>query len=389
MRQKTVHALLVVLAAAIAAAAPASAAGKETPAEKQAEIEAALKSKQQAAEELKKKAGEINKEVKKLKSKLVDTSSQLRKTEETLNQTNAKLGSLQLQKKQSLEALYKYEDSLGGLVTAAGRFKRTSTPQMLLQTDSISAARAALLLKTTIPYLQSQSTALRAELAKIDTVEDKIAAEKERRAKELASMNGQQKELNALLGERQKMYKQTESARRQQEEDMKKLAAEAASLEDLVLKIKKRKRSRSEIAELEDDAGNGQTPAKAIPLPANMTAPVDGSIRTAFGGRTPAGAISKGMTFNGRPGARVVTPLSGVVRFAGPFQKYKQILIVEHRGGYHSLIAGLGSIDTVVGDKLSAGEPVGTADDDTGAVYYELRQNGTPIDPRRMLTARR
>ncbi|MEZ0226592.1 MAG: peptidoglycan DD-metalloendopeptidase family protein, partial [Alphaproteobacteria bacterium] len=73
------------------------------------------------------------------------------------------------------------------------------------------------------------------------------------------------------------------------------------------------------------------------------------------------------------------------------FQKYRQILIVEHAGGYHSLIAGLGRIDTVVGATLAAGEPVGIAEksDDGARIYYELRQNGAPVNPRKLLVAQK
>jgi septal ring factor EnvC (AmiA/AmiB activator) len=118
-----------------------------------------------------------------------------------------------------------------------------------------------------------------------------------------------------------------------------------------------------------------------------MLLPVQGRIRVGFGETDELGGRSKGVTFIVRSGATVVTPLAGKVKFAGPFQKYKQILIIEHRGGYHSLIAGLGRIDTVVGASLDAGEPVGSADNSSSEsrVYYELRQNGEPVNPQKLL----
>ena len=128
-----------------------------------------------------------------------------------------------------------------------------------------------------------------------------------------------------------------------------------------------------------------------LDLPANVTLPVSGTVRTAFGDKDDYGSKSQGITFNAPAGATVVTPLAGTVKFAGSFQKYKQILIVEHAGGYHSLIAGLGRIDTVVGATLAAGEPVGIAEktEDGARIYYELRQDGEPVNPRKLLTARK
>jgi septal ring factor EnvC (AmiA/AmiB activator) len=70
--------------------------------------------------------------------------------------------------------------------------------------------------------------------------------------------------------------------------------------------------------------------------------------------------------------------------FAGPFRTYGLILIIEHSEGYHTLLAGLGRIDAVVGQSVTTGEPVGTAGSaETGypSIYVELRRNGQPIDP--------
>jgi septal ring factor EnvC (AmiA/AmiB activator) len=120
-----------------------------------------------------------------------------------------------------------------------------------------------------------------------------------------------------------------------------------------------------------------------------------------FGQTDTEGAVSKGLTIAAKAGAPVVAPLDGSVMFAGPFRGYGQILIVEHAHGYHSLIAGLGRIDTTVGRQVLAGEPVGVMgtpnggapegrpDDGFGAgplkLYFELRRNGQPVNPQRGL----
>ncbi|MEI9986728.1 MAG: peptidoglycan DD-metalloendopeptidase family protein [Aliidongia sp.] len=53
--------------------------------------------------------------------------------------------------------------------------------------------------------------------------------------------------------------------------------------------------------------------------------------------------------------------------FAGPFKGYGQILIIDHGGGYHSLLAGMEQVDASVGQSVIAGEPLGT-----------MRADGTP-----------
>jgi septal ring factor EnvC (AmiA/AmiB activator) len=70
--------------------------------------------------------------------------------------------------------------------------------------------------------------------------------------------------------------------------------------------------------------------------------------------------------------------------YAGQFRRYGQILIIEHGGRYHSLLAGLERIDAVVGQWVLAGEPVGvmgSPDGDRPELYFELRRTGQPINP--------
>jgi septal ring factor EnvC (AmiA/AmiB activator) len=140
------------------------------------------------------------------------------------------------------------------------------------------------------------------------------------------------------------------------------------------------------------DAGTG---AKGVRLP------VRGSLVSGFGSATSDLAQARGVVLETRPQAQVVAPFDGQIVFEGPFRSYGQILIIEHRGGYHTVLAGLGRVDAVVGQWLLAGEPVGimgtsdgtaaeTGQSATGSVtsgqdhpklYVELRHNGQPVDP--------
>jgi len=59
-------------------------------------------------------------------------------------------------------------------------------------------------------------------------------------------------------------------------------------------------------------------------------------------------------------------------------------LIIEHRGGYHTVLAGLAHVAVAVGQWLKAGEPVGTMAEAPSVrpqLYVELRRSGAPFDP--------
>lgn len=72
---------------------------------------------------------------------------------------------------------------------------------------------------------------------------------------------------------------------------------------------------------------------------------------------------------------------SGRVVFADWFSGYGNLLIVDHGDGYHTLYARLGSLSKRRGDLVEKGETIGVTDDATGRLYFEIRSQGTPVDP--------
>lgn len=352
------------------------------------DIHAKIAQKKEAQAELSVKAKKINKQVTSLQARLVSTTRALRTLEDGLSDTDQKLKTLQNQKAACIARLYEDQKALGGFVSAAQKYGRSSTPDILVKEKPLDAARASLIMKSMIPTLNAHEASVKSAFDTLSTLESTITVQRKKQVKELSKIKIQQAELDKLLQQRKSLYQQTESDRKQQEADVAKLAKEARTLEDLVARMRPKHPDRT--ANLSDDDARDTISGTAASLPAGSILPVAGTVHTGFGQTDDIGGKSMGITFNALPGATVVTPLAGVVRFAGPFQKYKQILIVEHRGGYHSLIAGLGRIDTVVGAKLAAGEPVGVAPSSSDAhIYYELRQNGSPVNPRKIIVAQR
>ena len=90
-----------------------------------------------------------------------------------------------------------------------------------------------------------------------------------------------------------------------------------------------------------------------------------------------SGVRSRGIGFATARGAPVIAPADGVVRFSGPFRDYDGILIIDHGGGWMSLIANLSS-PLKPGDKVQLGDPLGRA---LGAVQVELSHNGRRFSP--------
>ncbi len=326
------------------------------------------------------KSDELNAQVSDLKENLVRVSRNLRISQDDLTQTGETLQNLEQKKRLVIEKLYKDQQAMGGLVSAIRKYAQMTTPDMLMQTNPVDAARASLVMKSVMPRLQKQASLLKAELAEIKTLEDSIQQQKALQTAQTQRLNKQQNTLTLLLAARQKLYNSTENQRRAQEIQVAKLTKESKNLEDLVRRLKLKEQHYKSLQHAQE--------AQRAHRPGDLIMPVSGKVFIAFGQKNELGARSEGITFSTSPGASVVAPLAGIVRFAGPFQKYKQILIIEHKGGYHSLITGLAHIDTVVGASLAAGEPVGVAKTSgSPRIYFELRHNGKPINPQRLLLA--
>ena len=70
-------------------------------------------------------------------------------------------------------------------------------------------------------------------------------------------------------------------------------------------------------------------------------------------------------------------------------------MIIEHDGGYHTLLARLNQLDVATGEWVLAGEPVGAmgprttgASGELQGLYLELRRAGQPINPHRWVAPR-
>lgn len=90
-----------------------------------------------------------------------------------------------------------------------------------------------------------------------------------------------------------------------------------------------------------------------------------------------SGVRSRGTSFASARGAPVSAPADGIVRFSGPFRDFDGILILDHGGGWMSLIVNLSS-PLRAGDRVSLGDPLGRA---LGPVEVELSHNGQRFSP--------
>lgn len=213
----------------------------------------------------------------------------------------------------------------------------------------------------------------------------RIAAEKaQAEAEELARLAEERAKAEAERAKREAI-EQERLARLEQERAQTRQAAEAARLRTEALR-------RAE----EQESARPQLLANVpfTQLRGQLAKPVGGRTITAFGGDDGLGTRANGDTIEARAGAVVTAPADAEVLYAGPFRAYGQLLILDVGENYQIVMAGMSALDIVSGQRLLAGEPVGTmgniqlasvtaaaTNNSNPKLYVEFRRNGEPVDP--------
>lgn len=337
---------------------------------------------------------ELEREMKGLKSTLDDTRTKLVRTAADVKENERVLSNLEKQIKDMSAEQAEIETRLGedkgsmaNLVLALERLRRVPPEAVLARPGApLETAQSAMILESTLPRLYGRAESLRKDFERHREILTSLEKKKTQALATARSLEDSQTKMAALMATRESLYNRTSADHKENAEEIKRISMQASNLRDLVKKLDERERDRDRTPSSPDRPKRGPDTAK-LPSPGNGQLPVSGIIRVTYGQRDDIGATSQGLHIDSRSGGLVVAPLGGVVRYTGPFKNYGQLIIVEHQKGYHSLIAGLDRIDTVVGQSVAAGEPVGllgqSQDGGNPSVYYELRHKGQPVNPSR------
>lgn len=352
-------------------------------------IEKQLKSKEQEKKQLEKQMHELEDELETTREKMVRVGKSIQNNEKDLQRLEIRISELETEQEKLERSLEKDRSQIANLVLALERIRRVPPEALLARPDApLKTAQSAMLMGDIIPTLNKRAESLKENLQQLDEVSTALGKDREEALKTSRTLLNKHKELSKLIGKRETLYSQTQHDFELQQKEVQQISKQAKNLRDLVQKLdedRKRKAARQATKQ-----AVLSMPDIEVPDAGAARLPIAGIIRTQFEQEDDVGAPSMGIKIEGRPGALVTAPMGGVIRFTGPFKRYGNLIIIEHKDGYHSLIAGLEKIDTVVGRSVNAGEPVGllqNANDSSKAMlYYELRKNGKPIDPARKIT---
>jgi len=365
------------------------------------------------AEAMQRQAEELATEVALMQRQLVELGQRVGASEQAALEAQASLDDLQSRETDLLARLGENREALIGLLAAIQRIESQTPPAVLAAPgDAADAARAAALMADVAPALQERAEALSVQLEELRTLRADIESEQTALALSEDALAGQRLELQALIAERRALEArrrneavallEASSSAGERARSIRSLIGELSRMAEVVPTVSPRRR------EIEDAVPEPRirpprelvsarvpvTPLETLRFAdarGRLRPPAAGEIERGFGQVSEDGTASEGIFIRTRPRAQVISPFDARVEFAGPFNTYGGLLILNVGDDYYIVLAGMAVTYASVGQSVLAGEPVGAMPDQSQTapdLYLELRRDGVAIDPAPWLRSR-
>ena len=322
-----------------------------------------------------------------LQDELVQAAADEQQREDELVRLEKTLAALETSEREKTAALLARQGDMSVLLAALQRLSIEPREALILGWRTpLDTVLTAQLLQFAMPPIEAKAQRLRRELDEIAQLRVQAQRQRQDIAVATESLETARASIKQLVDLKAGLKQTTEADRQAAAASVLALTKQADDLRELLAAL-----PPPAVTPPETPAVLGplrlDKPKDLKPFPPKqigLTPPVRGVLVLGFGDVAPDGSPSQGIQIESLPAAQVVAPHDGQIVFRGPFRGYGERLIVEHSGGYHTLLAGLGRTDVVVGQWLRTGEPVGIMDsprDGKPRLYVELRRGGRPIDP--------
>lgn len=357
---------------------------------------AALNKMQEDLQKFSKQQMSLEEKIEKIEGDLKSTRKQLVKTSRLIQSNEKELLRLENQIKERedekavlMEKLLNDRHQIGKLIMAMRKIEEVPPEAIIIRPGApLKTAQSAMIMEDIVERLKVRTKSLNDDIERLQQISEELLQKRSKVAEASNILEADYKKLAGLIAQKQDVFSESHKDLKAQQQEVTRISLQSNSMKDL-LKNLEDEREEARQRELAKAVSMGKPSFRipsAIPSQDGGTRlPLSGIIRVGYGQTDHLDAQSQGLWIEGRAGALIVAPMSGVIRYAGPFKNYGNIVIVEHKKGYHSLIAGLEKVDTLVGHSVVAGEPLGilarNAASDTPMLYYELRRGGRAVDP--------
>ncbi|WP_290594851.1 peptidoglycan DD-metalloendopeptidase family protein [Arenimonas sp. SCN 70-307] len=322
--------------------------------------------------------GAASRELRAADAKVGEAVRALRRTEAGIATTETELQQLQSQQGELEAGLSGQREALSALVRSAYALGRHEQLKLLLAQDRAADLARVLAYhryfqadrQERIAGLIEELRALAAVARQIQDQREVLEAARARQQADLAALETQRGERATLLATLEAGFKDR--------------AARLAALgKDEAGVVRLLEQLRDAVADIPRQVDDNRPFASRR---GQLGKPLAGTVLAAFGGRLPDGRGSDGLLIAGTAGAEVRAVAPGRVAFSDWLKGYGLLTIVDHGDGWMSLYAFNDALLKDAGDWVRAGDPLATVGSSGGqgrpALYFELRRNGQPQDPK-------
>lgn len=325
---------------------------------------------------------------------LAGAARAVRQTDAELAAKQRQLDQLQQQRAELGRKLDGQRAAIADLLRATYALGHGSDLRLLLGDEDVARIARALVYSK---YFQQDRVRrvqqLIADLAQLQELERAITAEQQA----LQATRTQREQQAAVLAQQraaqQKLAAATDAQYRDQAQRLAAMKQNAQSLNHLLEKLQKAIDEAAARAAAERAAAARKHPGHKPPPPVE----VGGAVANIRGNLPwPASGVvnsyGNGVLIKAGGGSEVHAVARGRVIYAGFLRGYGMLLILNHGNGWMSMYGNNEALLHDVGDQVEAGQAIGTASAPTGVntgVYFELRRNNQPVDPRGWLAQRR
>jgi septal ring factor EnvC (AmiA/AmiB activator) len=313
--------------------------------------------------------------------KIAATAKDLRALDQKLAAQQDKLTELQARRDALNVKLAVQREALAALLRSTYALGNNEELKLLLaQEDSATIARMLAYFRyfehARVGEIDNLLNSLQA-LAQVQTAIDRETAElkvaRDERLKQALELDAERSQRRALLSDLDAQLKD-EQAR------LAALGKDEKSLVDLLEKL------RDVFADIPKDIAGAEPFAQ---LRGRLNWPLRGKLAVAFGAKEGNDRSSNGVVIAAAEGSEVHAVSHGRVVFADWMRGFGLLLIVDHGDGFLSLYGYNETLLKDVGDWVGANEAIAssgvTGGQKTPGVYFELRAQGRPVDPRAWL----
>ena len=330
---------------------------------------------------------------------LADAARAVHQSDTDLAAKQHDLDQLQQQRTDLQQKLDSQHEAIAELLRATYALDQGSDLRLLLGDEDVARISRALVYSKYFQQDRVQRVQqLMADLVKLQDLENAITAQQQALQATKLQREQQAKTLAAQRAAQQKLAADTDAQYKDQAQRLAALKQNAQSLNQLVDKLQKAIEEAAREAAARDaaarEAARKAHPGHNVPPPpipvGSATADIRGNLPWPASGVV--NSYGNGVLIKANGGSEIHAVARGRVIYAGFLRGYGMLLIVNHGNGWMSMYGNNETLLHGVGDQVEVGEAIGTASPPTGintGVYFELRKDSQPVDPRSWLSQRR